>query len=524
MGFTKPSVQLDWINDDAGSKYTIPSGPTQLAGYTNGTNADAKVFNWFWWRMSQWIEFLDNTYDSNGNEVNAPKSTTITETVAPAASTVTLDAGGIKSWDGSSNAIFSVTEAGAITLGYSGNDIISLSAGALTVGTATAADLVKLHALTPSAADLNTLLGAVGNGLIVADITKLAALTGSAADINVLTGSNSYGLVTGDISKLADIDASAAEIDQLDGNTFGGSSAGDVVTIDDIQTLTNKSIAFSQITSGNVASGVDCGFTGNTSDPATLKFGNMAGYHTNFTSNTDGSIFTIAPSTNNQVDCRLSVTGSSLFKDITAESAVNIILTAGTTIQLNATSTLDFNAATLDIDVSANADITAGSDHYAKICGGTDSAGNNYGAVTVNYSDNGIILINVRENVTTESYTIAPTNFRSGGNADLGLTGSRWGTGYFQNIDVLSSAGDAINITASAGDGLEVDDWAASSAGIHLTLPSLSTTRGQISLDATATAIATKYSNASGGELAAYNNGGTIELWWHDGSSWAKIA
>lgn len=521
---TKPTLQLDWINDNDPTKYTTPDAPTQLAGHISGTNADPKLFNWYWWRVSQWLEFLDNTFDSNGNEINAPKSTTITETVSPTASTVTLDSGGIKSWDGSSNAIFSVTEGGLVTLGYSGNDIISLNAGVLTVCTATSADLVKLHAVTASAADLNTLTGAVGNGLTTADITKLANIDASDVDIDVLNGSNTYGLTVSDIQKLADINASDTEINQLDGNTFGGSSSGDVVTIDDTQTLTNKSIAFSQITSGNVIAGVDCGFTGDNSDPATLKFGNMAGYHTNFTSGTDGSVFTIAPSTNNQIDYRLSVSGSSVFKSITEEAVSNIILTAGTTIQLNATSTLDFNAATLDIDVSANADITAGGDHYAKICGGTDSSGNNYGAITLNPSDNGTVLINVRENTTTEGYTFAPTNFRSSGNADLGLTGSRWGTGYFQNLNVTSSTGDAIVINDSAADGMQVDEWAASSGGIHITLPTLNTTRGPLVIDATSTALATKYSNASGGEVAMYNNGGTIEIWFHNGTSWTKIA
>jgi len=226
MGFSKPSVLLDWINDDSAAKYTIPSSAAQLAGHINDTNADEKIFNFCWWRLSAWIEFLDNTFDATGNNINAPNSTTITETVAPAASTVALDAGGIKSWDASSNAIFSVTEPGVVTIGYNANDIISLTAGVLSVATATAADLVKLHALTPSAADLNLLLGAVGNGLLVADLTKLA-----------------------------NIDASDAEIDQLDGNTVGGSSAGDIATIDDTQALTNKTIDADNNTVSNLAHG-----------------------------------------------------------------------------------------------------------------------------------------------------------------------------------------------------------------------------------------------------------------------------
>ena len=213
MGFSKPSVLLDWINDDSAAKYTIPSSAAQLAGHINDTNADEKIFNFCWWRLSAWIEFLDNTFDNSGNNINAPNSTTITETVAPAASTVALDAGGIKSWDASSNAIFSVTEPGVVTIGYNANDIISLTAGVLSVATATAADLVKLHALTPSAADLNLLLGAVGNGLAVADITKLAGIDSSAAEINLLHSVS--GLIQADFTKLAAINSSAAELNLL---------------------------------------------------------------------------------------------------------------------------------------------------------------------------------------------------------------------------------------------------------------------------------------------------------------------
>jgi len=56
---TKPTIQLDWINDDSPTKYTIPDGAAQLTGHISGTNADPKIFNWCWWRVSQWLEYLD---------------------------------------------------------------------------------------------------------------------------------------------------------------------------------------------------------------------------------------------------------------------------------------------------------------------------------------------------------------------------------------------------------------------------------------------------------------------------------
>ena len=44
------------------------------------------------------------------------------------------------------------------------------------------------------------------------------------------------------------VTATPAELNQLDANTVGGTTAGDIVTINDTQTLTNKTIAASQVT------------------------------------------------------------------------------------------------------------------------------------------------------------------------------------------------------------------------------------------------------------------------------------
>lgn len=49
------------------------------------------------------------------------------------------------------------------------------------------------------------------------------------------------------------ISATAAELNQLDDVSVGGTATGDIVTIDGTQTLTNKSIAASQINSGTIA-------------------------------------------------------------------------------------------------------------------------------------------------------------------------------------------------------------------------------------------------------------------------------
>lgn len=290
MGFTKPAVQLNWISDDSASKYTIPSVGDQLAGHLSGTNADPKIFNWMWWRVSQWIEFLDNTFDSNGNEVNAPNSTKITETVSPTASTVTLDAGGIKSWDGSSNAIFSVTESGVVTLGYSSNDVISLNAGVLTVCTATSADLVKLHGITASYSELNQLTGVTVGGSASGDIVTVGG-------VQSLTNKT---LTAPKLNEAVNLTSTSTELNQLDGVSVGGSSSGDIVTIDDTQTLTNKTISFSQIYAGTAAAGRIYTLTGHDTTPATIAFEGSSRY-TQISCNAAGTTMSMLPSATNTV-------------------------------------------------------------------------------------------------------------------------------------------------------------------------------------------------------------------------------
>jgi len=290
MGFTKPAVQLNWILDDSASKYTIPDAPTQLAGHISGTNADPKLFNWAWWRISQWLEWIDNTFDSNGNYIYAPKSTTITETISPLASCITLDSEGFKAWDASVNAILSITEPGVVTLGYSGNDKIILSGGVLTVGTATSADLAKLHAVTASYTEINQLTGVTVGGSSAGDI----------ATINATQTLTNKTLTTPKVNEAVNLTATSTELNQLDGVSVGGSSAGDIVTIDGTQILTNKTINFSQIGGGTAPIARTYILTGHGTTPAGIAFQGDTRY-TKMSCDLAGTTMSMLPSTSNTV-------------------------------------------------------------------------------------------------------------------------------------------------------------------------------------------------------------------------------
>jgi hypothetical protein len=520
---TKPSRLLDWINDDSATKYTTPSAPQQLAGHQDATNADAKVFNWMWWRVSQWVEFLDNSFDSNGKDINAPKSTTITETISPTASCVTLDSGGIKSWDGSSNAIFSVTEAGVVTLGYSGNDIISLNAGVVSVCTASSADLVKLHAITASAANINQLTGNTFGGSTAGDVVTIDGT-------QTLTNKT---LTTPKINEAVNLTATSSELNQLDGVDVGGNSSGDIVTTDNTQTLTNKTISFTQIVAGTAAAGRTFTITGHDTTPANFAFQGSSRY-TQISCNAAGTAFSVLPSATSTVDFYI---GNSSYRP------TNLYLYAGTGgatldtgsggITLNTTgvvtvtgTTLDLNGSSLDIDLSGNAVITAGDDHSVAISGGLNTVGNNYSSLWLNSTDSGTTLLTLRNGSNTEVYHYEYNEFyvSSDKTTKLGKDGNRWAGVYCSNVNVTSISGDAIIVNDSAGDGISIVDWDSGDGGLHISIPTANDTRGQIIFNATSTALSTKYSGASGGEVAMFNNGGTIEFWFHNGTAWTKIA
>ena len=80
-----------------------------------------------------------------------------------------------------------------------------------------------------------------GSSIDVAGITLGgSAITSTAAELNLLDGVS--GLVKADFTKLAAVDSTATELNLLDGVT------GTLVTEAGTQTLTNKTIAASQVT------------------------------------------------------------------------------------------------------------------------------------------------------------------------------------------------------------------------------------------------------------------------------------
>jgi len=94
--------------------------------------------------------------------------------------------------------------------------------------------LINGTAVTSTAAELNLLDTAVAGTIV----NEKAVIYGAAGEVNATT------LQIGGTS----ITATATELNQLDDNTVGGTTAGDIVTIDATQTLTNKTIAASQVT------------------------------------------------------------------------------------------------------------------------------------------------------------------------------------------------------------------------------------------------------------------------------------
>lgn len=476
---SKPVRILDWISDDSASKYTTPSGAQQLAGHQDAVNADAKVFNWAWWRCSQWIEFLDNTFDSNGKDINAPKSTTITETITPTASCVTLDSGGIKSWDGSSNAIFSVTEAGAVTLGYSSDDVISLTAGVISVCTATSADLVKLHAITASYTEINQLTGVTVGGSSDGDIVTINAS-------QTLTNKT---LTTPKINEAVNLTSTSTELNQLDGVSVGGSSAGDIVTIDGTQTLTNKTINFSQVTGGTAPATRQYLLTGHDTTPAAIVYQGTTRY-TKMSCNTAGTTMSVNPSTTNTVALNI---GTSSYR----YSSIGIYASSSG-ITIDTSGTIDMNAST----------------------GVTVSTTTSNSALTIEGSASNGILISGAANdgmyITTVSGSGVFVNNSSQSAFEVNNTSA-------SGLYVVHAGTYGVHIVDADEDAIQVDaGYNGAGYAIRLGLPN--NAYGPLHIDPTSTAPGTDFGSATGGSICTYNNGGTIELWFHDGSSWAKIA
>ena len=137
---------------------------------------------------------------------------------------------------------------GSATIGDS-SDTITIPGNLTVQGTQTTLDTATLNV-----ADLNILVAsgaadaaaANGGGLTVdgASATLTYASTGDKWVFNKVVDVPTSGLlIDGTV-----VTSTAAELNQLDGNTVGGTTAGDIVTINGTQTLTNKTIAASQVT------------------------------------------------------------------------------------------------------------------------------------------------------------------------------------------------------------------------------------------------------------------------------------
>jgi len=229
---SKPSRLLDWINDDSASKYTQPSAGEQLSGHVNDTSADPKIFNWCWWRLSQWTEYLNElelnqipdssdykkikTEDTTANRVDFDKLDGVTTTKTEVNQLSGVDVGGNLTGD-------------ILTT----DDTQTLKAKTYQIGEAVN--------LTPTSTELNQLAGVTVGGSSAGDIVTLnatQALTNKTIDADNNTISNlEHG----------------SEVDDLSSGVHGVS--GTIVGTSDSQTLTTKTIDADSNTVSNLEHG-----------------------------------------------------------------------------------------------------------------------------------------------------------------------------------------------------------------------------------------------------------------------------
>ena len=139
------------------------------------------------------------------------------------------------------NAVTSaMTESDTLTFGDSGEDTQVTIKGNLTVtGTQTVNNVV-----TVSTSNGVQFEGTAADGN---DATLVSVVAGSDKTYTLPNITGYIPILTNDPGTTA-VSATVAELNQLDGVTVGGTSAGDIVTINGSQTLTNKTIAASQVT------------------------------------------------------------------------------------------------------------------------------------------------------------------------------------------------------------------------------------------------------------------------------------
>lgn len=500
---TKPSVQIDWINDDAASKYTVPSGAEQLAGFVDGNNADAKVFNWAWWRVSQWIEFLDNNFDANGLINTAVNSTVIAGTITPAASTVGIDSGGIKSWDGSSNAIFSVTEAGAVTIGYAANNTISLSGGALTVGAATAADLIKLNGITSSAAEINRLDSTSGMYITTGNTAAAGVYindTNATYTALMVNDSGGHGLQIVNTAT----NYNGIQIDDCGGHAIEINSAYDGSNTDAIHIDTSGGTDYCRngvfingpSTNGVYITGqglhgiyiVDSGSS--STDAIYVADSQRYGVHV---VDADSHAMYVGGSGGAGVYIT-GTTSSGVAINSPGSDGVSIVSATAVGVYVNgATNAFEVNACTGD-----GLKVTSAGAHGIEIVACTSN-----GITITEPGDHGISIADSGDS-THDSIYIADSQRHGINIADADYNGI-----------LVTTSGDSAIYVANAGS-------------YGLNIGQVSSPYGQIFMNPVGTIPTSLYTSATGGALCVYNNSGTAELWFNDGvtgaTGWVKIA
>lgn len=67
MGATKPTDKLDWANSAAPADVSYPAAAVEASGYLEGEELPHEEFNGILVRIDEWLEFLDRTFNINGD-------------------------------------------------------------------------------------------------------------------------------------------------------------------------------------------------------------------------------------------------------------------------------------------------------------------------------------------------------------------------------------------------------------------------------------------------------------------------